>query len=164
MRELSSRALIVALCLTAATALAGPPIVEDQFRVPHEQTTFIGPRIATIIIAGNKRSTAEAMQPWFDLLKEHGTAQLIGMADMRGLPFFVPKAIVRERLVRLYPKTTILLDFEGKTADALGIVAGEANAYVYLGGELGSTLEGPPTEAKAAAILRLIKAWKPPPP
>jgi hypothetical protein len=150
------------LCSSATTASAETPALEDQFRLPHELQSYLGPKLVTIIIAGNKRSTAETMQPWFDLLKTQGIAQMMGLADMRGLPFFVPKSIVRERLVKLYPKTTILLDFDGKTTDALGIVAGEANAYVYLGGELASTLVGPPTEGKVAAIFRLVNAWKPP--
>lgn len=109
--------------LAKAAALAIPPFeLEDQWERKHSRSTVFT-RPPVVFVGGDKRNTGDRIGEWFARLGE-GLA-LYGIADLDGLPFFVPHGSIRSNLRAVSPRYPILLDWSGKVyRPILGFPAG----------------------------------------
>lgn len=88
--------------------------LDDQYGKSHTHAdVFSGKPV--IIYAGMERKTPDAMQAWDRALrnKAPSNAKVIGLSNLEGVPFFVPKGSINKTLVKQVPNTVVLCDWEG---------------------------------------------------
>jgi hypothetical protein len=148
-----------AIVLLLGLSVAAVPSfkLEDQRRNSHDTAAVFGGERVTVIIAGDQRDTGEAIRDWVKLLRGKGSFRLYGLADLDGLPFFVPNQSVRDNLNELLPAVPVLCDFEGELTEGLGLPEGLANAAVFWRGQRVGLVLGPPTAARASEVMRLVR-------
>jgi predicted transcriptional regulator len=107
-----------------------------------------------VLLAGDERSTGERIGEWSAAL---AGAPTWGMADLQGLPFFVPRAAVRKSLREVAPKTAVLLDWSGAAYAALGLPKGAIAVHVYdATGALRLRVLGPPASASVQQVKQAL--------
>ena len=136
--------MILALVLLLSSA---PPVLRlsDQHEVEHDLAPLMaGP---TVLIAGSERKTGEAIRDWLRLMPSRPGLRVLGLADLDAVPFFVPRSSIRSGLVELVPRASILCDYDGEVAEALGLTPGSSTAHVLYAGRIVARVAGPPSAA-----------------
>ena len=155
--------MIAPLLLPVVLALgAAPPprfSLHDQFERPHTQATVFGAG-PVVMVGGDERGTREAMVLWVRALRGPlgGDAALWGLADLDGVPFFVPNSTVRKGLRRELPRTPVLCDWDGEVYPRLGFsedTVTEVRVFDAAGEAVG-TVTGPPTAERVRAVLTQV--------
>jgi hypothetical protein len=159
--SVSVRALSVAFLFPLAVALAAEPSFEvaDQ-----NEKTWTGKQVfgagPVLIIGGAQRKTTEFTQAWVAALKDKVTAPIFGLANLDGLPFFIPKGAVRKDIREKLPATPLLCDYDGKVSRQLGFP--EENS-VRLYGPGAKLLLELKEEASPEGVGKLLAALPKPP-
>ena len=107
--------------------------MEDQFRNLHSDVHFQG---RVLIVIGSDRKGAAVAENWGKALscslkaeKDAGRLNLIGLSNLKGVPFFL-KGYVRGKFPQNARDWT-LLDWQGLFAESYGFIAGDANLLVF---------------------------------
>lgn len=154
----SSTPLLGLVLLSSVGLGAAPPFaVEDQWRRVHDARAVFGGDRVTVIVGGDERRTGEAIRDWVKLLPKDRPFRLYGLADLDGVPFFVPNQSVRDNLIELVPNVPVLCDFDGELTEQLAFPAGEANVQVYFRSRKVGTVLGPASREKAAQVVALVR-------
>jgi len=134
-------------------------VLDDQFERTHRRADVFrhGP---VVIVAGAQRKTPDAMQAWDHALRSlvpEGT-RVLGLSNLKRLPFFVPKSAVRNNLAAQLPDTPVLMDWKGRLYPELGFPAGATVSVGVFGptGERLGIITGEPTEPRLAAVAELL--------
>lgn len=118
------RALAVVFLFPLAVALAAEPSFEvadqNEKAWTGKQVFGAGP---VLIIGGAERKSTEFTQAWVAALKDKTTTPIFGLANLDGLPFFIPKGAVRKEMRERLPATPLLCDYNGKVSAQLGFPA-----------------------------------------
>jgi len=133
--------------------------LDDQFGRTHHQADVFGDG-PVVILAGAQRKAPDAMQVWERALRTRvpeGT-RIVGLSNLKRLPFFVPKGLVTKGLAEQLPNVPILCDWKGRVYSELGFPAG---AVISVGvfsasGERSGIATGEHTESRLAEILALL--------
>ena len=159
-------ALLHASVLAAFLALAPAPVAEaeerkvpaatvlsDQFGVEH-RIGDIASRGAVVFVCSSERKSPEYLASWAAFLRDALPAEVpvILAADLSGLPFFVPRAMVIANLGAKYPRLPILLDWKGELPGILAPWKGEAVVVAFLDGKAVTRAVGLPAAAEASRI------------
>jgi hypothetical protein len=152
--------MLVALGLCAALLTAAPVTeLEDQFEKPQRIAALIGPA-PVVIVAGDERATGEGIRDWSVALSPQlGRCRLYGLANLDGIPFFVPHSSVRSSLKEMLPRVPVLLDWDNDVYAKLGFSKGIELKLFARGGRLVGTVAGLPgagTTEQARALLRPV--------
>ncbi len=148
---------------SASAALMFPDMqMEDQFRVPHTHDSLFSSESARplILIAGDQRRTDDNIRAWVDLLKGSlgDRVGYIGMANLRGLPFFVSKNSVRSSLKKKLPDVPVLCDWNGDGFKKFAFVRRQTNVYIYSRTRsLVGSVTGKPDDENAKAVISLVE-------
>ncbi len=148
------------MLLFAAIAFAsGGFMLDDQFERTHRRADiFSGSPV--VIVAGAQRRTPEAMSAWERALRDSapGGTRIIGLSNLKKLPFFVPKSAVRRNLAEMLPKTPVLMDWKGRVYAELGFPAGAvASVGVFdAEGERLGLITGELTDGRLTAATALL--------
>ena len=107
--------------------------MEDQFRNLYSDAHFQG---RVLIVIGSGRKGAAVAENWGKALsrslkqeKDAGRLNLIGLSNLKGVPFFL-KGYVRGKFPQNARDWT-LLDWQGLFAESYGFIAGDANVLVF---------------------------------
>jgi hypothetical protein len=152
----TSRALAVGVALLAGSGARAAPAFEvaDQNEKPWTGAqVFAGGPV--LVIGGAKRRTTEFTKAWVEALRGTSTTPVFGIANLSGLPFFIPRGSVRKTMRELLPSTPVLCDYDGQVSRTLGL--SEENS-VRLYGPGGAVLIELQEEASAAGVERLLAA------
>jgi hypothetical protein len=132
----------------------------DQFGGTHR---YDFPRQRPLILLVGDRKGSEEIDGWIGPLKKHfaATADITGIADMRGIPRFL-----RERITAAIKKSRpapVMLDFDGLVTDRLPCVRKVANVFV-IGprGNLVDTVSGVADDARIATLQKAVHSATPP--
>jgi hypothetical protein len=133
--------------------------LDDQFGRTHRQGEVFGDG-PVVILAGAQRKAPDAMQAWERALRPRvpeGTL-IIGLSNLKGLPFFVPKGVVTKGLAKQLPNVPILCDWKGRVYSELGFPAGatiSVGVFSASGERLGM-VTGEQSESRLAEVLALL--------
>ncbi len=148
-------ALLSAYLLSAAAFAQGPSgawTFQDQFGASVD--IRIGSGRAAVMIVSDKREAAEEIAAWEKLLGPlpPGTA-VFRVANLKAIPFFVPKGSVSKDLKGNYPSMSLALDWKGELSSALAAPKRETAVLVFApdGTEL-ARVAGPASAAGAAKV------------
>ncbi|MFO0723865.1 MAG: hypothetical protein U1E65_08795 [Myxococcota bacterium] len=140
--------------LFAGLLIAGTPPteLEDQFEKPHRVSSMIG-GTPVVVIAGAERKTAELTRDWLKAIRGSlGKCRVFGLANLDGLPFFVPHGSVRSSVKENVPEVPVLLDWDNDFHEKLGFTKTfELRLYSAAGKPLGSA-SGEPTPSAVSAF------------
>lgn len=148
-------AFVIAMPVSAATDFA----LDDQFGRKHTRASLFAGR-PVVIVAGAQRKTPDAMSAWVSALRprlpEGGL--LVGLSNLKKLPFFVPKGSVKRTLADKLPATPVLLDWKGKVYPSLGFPDGATAAVAVFDGtgKRVGLVTGEVDEARALEVLELL--------
>lgn len=137
--------------------------IRDQFRIEHTtQSLFSGksPIRPLVLIASDQRQTEKYIQTWTTLLKETlgERVHFVGLANLRGLPFFVSKNSIRSSLKKRLPNVPVLCDWNGSGFKELACVRGEQNVHVYSSDrKLVGSITGKASAETAKAVAELVE-------
>ena len=109
-------------------------------------------------MAGMERKTPDAMEAWDKAFRVRApeTARVVGLSNLEGVPFFVPKNSIKKALVKQMPDAVVLCDWKGKVYPELGFPKGatiSVGVFDASGDRLG-IVNGPVTDEK------LTKFWR----
>jgi hypothetical protein len=150
------RALALAFLLPLTAAVAAEPSFEvaDQ-----NEKTWTGKQVfgagAVLVIGGAQRKSTEFTQAWVAALKGKVSTPIFGLANLDGLPFFIPKGAVRKEMRERLPATPLLCDYNGKVSQQLGFP--EANT-VRLYGPNATVLLELKEEASPEGVEKVLAA------
>jgi len=99
--------------------------LDDQFGRAHRQAEVFGDG-PVVVLAGAQRQAPDAMRRWEHALRARvpeGT-RIIGLSNLKRLPFFVPKGVVTKGLAEQLPNIPVLCDWKGQVYADLGFPAG----------------------------------------
>lgn len=153
---------LAAAPVASATAEFPDIRLEDQFRSAHSPDSLFNEASTgrpLVIIAGDQRRSDENIRAWVNLLK--GTlgdrVRFIGLANLRGLPFFVSKNSVRSSLKKKLPDVLVLCDWKGDGFKQFAFVRGQMNVRVYSRSRaLVGSITGTADVERAKAVVALI--------
>ena len=137
--------------------------MEDQFRVAHTNDSFFsgpGSDRPLVLIAGDQRRTDDNIRAWVNLLKGPlgDRVRYVGMANLRGLPFFVSKNSVRSSLKKKLPDVQVLCDWNGDGFKKFAFVRRQTNVQVYSRTRaLVGSVTGKPDDQTASAVISLVE-------
>jgi hypothetical protein len=131
----------------------------DQFGRTHRQADVFGDGLV-VVLAGAQRKAPDAMEAWARALRTRvpeGT-RIIGLSNLKKLPFFVPKGVVTKGLAQQLPNIPVLCDWKGRVYSDLGFPAGAVISVGAFGasGERLGIATGEHTESRLAEILALL--------
>jgi len=153
-------AIAVALGVLAgvAPAAAAPmpkagTILEDQLG----NKVDAGPALVAghvVLVVSNEREAAASLRAWHVALKDclPAGACIVLVADLRAVPFFVPRSSVAASLGREHPDLPILLDWKGALAAAFDTGKAGVAVECWQGGRRIARATGMP---HAAALAQL---------
>lgn len=152
--------MLVSLGLCAALLTAAPVTeLEDQFEKPQRIAAIIGPA-PVVVVAGDERATGEGIRDWYAAVgSQLGRCRLYGLANLDGIPFFVPHSSVRSSLKEMLPRVPVLLDWDNEVYEKLGFTKGIELKLFARGGRMVGTVAGLPgagTTEQARQLLRPV--------
>ncbi|MEM6930991.1 MAG: hypothetical protein AAF602_28910, partial [Myxococcota bacterium] len=108
----------------ALPCLAGPAFhLTDQHSAAHHSgDLFASGR--TVVFGASTQAHTKQMQHWIAALDGDARPDMVGMARLAGLPFFVPRALLRRGLRQAVPDVPVLCDWTGETWDRMGFAKG----------------------------------------
>lgn len=160
MSNLARRLLLLLLVAASVAARASPPafVLEDQRERRHDTRAVFGGELATVLIGGDERHTGEGIRDWLKLLPQSARGyRVYGLANLDGVPFFVPRGSIRGGLVEMVPDVPVLCDYDGEVSEALGFPEGLANVEVHHHGRRVGRVSGPASAAKVAEVIALVR-------
>jgi len=100
------------------------------------------------------------MRTWEHALRTRvpeGT-RIIGLSNLKRLPFFVPKGVVTKGLAKQLPNIPVLCDWKGRVYADLGFPAGAVISVGVFGaaGERLGIIPGEQTESGLAEVMALL--------
>jgi hypothetical protein len=113
----------VAAAFFASSAAAAPSapaasVLEDQYGRSVELR--IGEGRPVVVIASNVRDAAEQIAAWSEALAGlPAEVEVYRIADLKALPFFVPRGAVAKDLKDKHPDMPLLLDWKGDVSARL---------------------------------------------
>jgi len=134
-------------------------MLDDQFGRTHRQADVFGDG-PVVILAGAQRKAPDAMRAWERALRTRvpeGT-RIVGISDLKRLPFFVPKGMVTKGLAEQLPNVPILCDWKGRVYSDLGFPAGaviSVGVFDDSGQRLG-LVTGEQTDTRLAEVISLL--------
>ncbi len=136
--------------------------MEDQFRFAHTHESLFSSESARpiVLIAGDQRRTDDNIRAWVNLLKVSlgDRVSYLGMANLRGLPFFVSKNSVRSLLKKKLPEVQVLCDWNGDGFKKFAFVRRQTNVQVYSRARaLVGSVTGKPDDQTASAVISLVE-------
>jgi len=134
-------------------------MLDDQFGRTHREGDVFGDG-PIVILAGAQRQAPDAMLAWERALRTRvpeGT-RIIGLSNLKRLPFFVPKGVVTKGLAQQLPNVPILCDWKGRVYSDLGFPAGAVISVGVFGasGERLGIVTGEQNEPRLAEIAQLL--------
>jgi hypothetical protein len=151
-------AFILALAGGAVPAVAAPlpqggTMLEDQLgnRIDAGPALLAG---HTVIVVSNERDASASLGAWHRALADRlptGT-RVVLVADLRALPFFVPRASVATSLRKDHPQVPILLDWKGALAAAFDVGRAGVAVEHWQGGQRINRVTGKPNAASLAQL------------
>ena len=150
---------IVPLMFAAAAFASSDFTLDDQFERTHRRADIFKDA-PVVMIAGAQRKTPDAMQAWERVLRSRvpeGT-RVVGLSNLKKLPFFVPKGSVTKTLAGKLPNTPVLFDWKGRVYSDLGFPAGaviSVGVFSAAGSRLGM-VTGEQTDSRLAEVLELL--------
>ncbi|MEM9729576.1 MAG: hypothetical protein AAF997_13385 [Myxococcota bacterium] len=156
--------LLSTMLLAAASASAATTFeLDDQYGKPHTNADIFSGQ-PVIMFVGMERKTPDAMEAWDKALRAKApAARVVGLSNLEGVPFFIPKSSINKTLVKQVPKTTVLCDWDGDVYQKLGFPKGVTIAVAVFDGfgRLLGVVEGPATDARVAKVLEMIPESSP---
>jgi len=151
-------AFVLAIAAGAAPAAAAPlprdgTMLEDQLgnRIDAGPALLAG---NVVVVVSNEREAAASLRAWQCALADclPTDARIVLVADLRAVPFFVPRASVATSLRKDHPDLPILLDWKGVLCAAFDV--GKAGVVVehWQGGHRTGRVTGAP---HAESLARL---------
>jgi hypothetical protein len=137
--------------------------LDDQFGRTHRQADVFGDG-PVVILAGAQRKAPDAMQVWERALRTRvpeGT-RIVGLSNLKRLPFFVPKGVVAKGLAEQLPNVPILCDWKGRAYSDLGFPAGEVISVGVFSpsGERLGIVTGEQNEPRLAQVAQLLSRYR----
>jgi len=135
--------------------------LDDQFGRAHRAADVFGDG-PVVILAGAQRKAPDTMEVWERALRPlvpQGT-RIVGLSNLKRLPFFVPKSVVTKGLAEQLPNVPILCDWKGRVYPRLGFPAGETisvGVFAASGERLGIVV-GEQNETRLAEVTKLLPA------
>lgn len=157
-RLAAAAAFVLAIAAGAVPAAAAPVpqgarILEDQLG----NKIDAGPALLAgnvIVVVSNEREAAVSLRAWQCALADclPTDARIVLVADLRAVPFFVPRASVATSLRKDHPDLSILLDWKGVLCAAFDV--GKAGVVVerWQGGHRTGRVTGAPHAASLAQL------------
>lgn len=135
-------------------AMGAAPVFElsDQWERPTSSGAMF--RGNVVILGGDLRNTGGLIGEWSAQLS---SLAVFGIADLSGVPFFVPKGSIRKELRQASPRAPVLLDWKGEVyAPRLGFPKSrEIVAQVHdKDGKLLLRVEGPATAPRVDEVRK----------
>ncbi len=133
--------------------------LEDQFGRTHRQAEVFGDG-PVVVLAGAQRQAPDAMLRWKHALRTRvpeGT-RIIGLSNLKRLPFFVPKGVVTKGLAEQLPNIPVLCDWKGRVYADLGFPAGaviSVGVFSPSGDGLG-IVTGEHAESRLSEVVALL--------
>ncbi len=133
--------------------------LDDQYGKSHTQVDIFSGK-PVVMYAGMERKTPDAMEAWDRALRKKApsTIQVVGLSNLEGVPFFIPKSSINKTLAKQVPKTVVLCDWEGDVYAKLGFPKGATIAIAVFdanGKRLG-LVTGEVNDARMAEVLALL--------
>ncbi len=147
--------LFVAVPISAQTVTKALKL-EDQFGASVD--IRIGSGKSVVMIVSEKREAAEEIAAWEKQLGSlPSDAVLYRVANLKAIPFFVPKGSVTKDLKSNYPSMSIALDWKGAVSAELRAPKGATAVLVFGpdGAELGH-VAGTASQSGAANVKALL--------
>jgi hypothetical protein len=133
--------------------------LDDQFGRTHRQADVFGDG-PVVILAGAQRQAPEAMRVWERALRPRAPdgTRIVGLSNLKRLPFFVPKGVVTKGLAEQLPSVPVLCDWKGRAYAELGFPAGATISVGVFGatGERLGIVTGEQTETRLTEIVQLL--------
>ena len=156
------RAALLALLLGAAVAATAQEStlvdfeLADQFDQVYTDEDFVGSVL--VLIGGNRKGSSytggwtRAIQSSIDGHPGAEDVQMVGLADLRGVPFFI-KGLVKSKFPQ-QPENWVLMDWKGHLPKTYSFEPGSANILIFdREGALVLQTHGQEVEEKKAAVL-----------
>lgn len=137
--------------------------LEDQFRTAQTPDTLFGAGDAArplVVIAGDQRRTDEHIRAWANALTVAVGARVrcVGVANLRGLPFFVSKNAIRSSLKKKLADVLVLCDWNGAGFKQLACNRGQVNVQVYAQTRtLVGSVTGTADSARVKEVVALVE-------
>ena len=133
--------------------------LDDQFGRTHRQADVFGDG-PVVILAGAQRQAPDAMGAWEHALRTQvpdGT-RILGLSNLKRLPFFVPKGMVTKGLTEQLPNLPVLCDWKGRAYADLGFPAGATISVGVFGptGERLGIVAGDYTDTRLTEVVELL--------
>jgi hypothetical protein len=154
----STRMLCIAITgLLFARSAFSQSTIQDQFGSSFDP---LRPGTRIVLVASNLRDATKRILAWTDELSTKApTVPALGLAELRGLPFFVPHAAVIRQVEKDSPRARILLDWKGELSATFDI--GKTGIAVFVLSPEGKILyraEGGPSPESARAVAEAALA------
>jgi len=153
------RAFVFVLCLaTSSGAWLSSQSFQDQFG-KSVNISALSASAPLLVFWSDKRDSPKFFEAWGRALGDlvDGTVT-VAVADLKGLPFFVPRFAVTKMLARDYPTRSILVDWTGELAERHSLPKNSVAVLVFgPGGELKAKMLGAANPAGVAAIQAALK-------
>jgi hypothetical protein len=144
----------------SASADAGTKFkLDDQYGKSHTQADIFS-GVPVIMYAGMERKTPDEMETWDRALRDKApsTAKIVGLSNLEGVLFFVPKSSINKTLVKQVPKTIVLCDWEGDIYAKLGFQNGATIAVAVFdaNGNRRGLVTGSVNDQRVGEVLALL--------
>jgi hypothetical protein len=159
-RRASLAAAAAALLGLGAFAAPAAASLEDQFGSQVE--VRIGAGKAAVVIASDLRDAAEQIAAWDSSLGSLPASVVeYRIANLKALPFFVPRGAVTRDLKNKHPDMPLLLDWKGEVSAGLGAPRKSTAVLVFglEGSELGR-VEGAASLSGALILKDVLSRLK----
>jgi hypothetical protein len=133
--------------------------LDDQFGRTHRQADVFGDG-PVVVLAGAQRQAPDAMRAWERALRARvpEDTRIIGLSNLKRLPFFVPKGMVTKGLAEQLPNVPVLCDWKGGVYTELGFPAGATISVGVFGasGERLGIVTGEQTDSHLDEVVGLL--------
>jgi hypothetical protein len=133
--------------------------LDDQFGRTHRQADVFGDG-PVVVLAGAQRQAPDAMRAWERALRARvpEDTRIIGLSNLKRLPFFVPKGMVTKGLAEQLPNVPVLCDWKGRVYTELGFPAGATISVGVFGasGERLGIVTGEQTDSHLDEVVGLL--------
>lgn len=160
----SSVVLAVAVAVAAAASAWADPVLETQFGAKLDLGAALGAP-AAVLLHSDERDAVERLAALRSSVAAAATAAAAGSgaqaapvyaaADLKALPFFVPRGAVAEGVRKDSPSADVYLDWKGELAKALKLPKGSWAFAVSSGRVVGRAKAGSPAADFSALLAAL---------
>lgn len=155
--EKAYHAPVLTLLLALTTALPAFEL-EDQFEKKHRSSQLEG-RVL-LMIGGDQHKSDLEIRDWAALIRGAfgDRVQVVGLANLDGVPFFVPDDAVRKGVRESNPKTIVLCDWDDDAFTRLGFPKDLTSVLVFDStGKLIGKISGRADPDRLNALRKLVE-------